>query len=274
MKERERTIHEVRKLLQRHASPRLHMVSLVAVTGACGLLSSYVLLNAGLTAMAIRYPIAVGLAYLAFLGLIAIWLRRFRLHAKSTSDQKEPSLDFDLVELPVDAMWNVEPRTEFGGAGGFSGGGATGSWTESAGSTAIVRGVASRPTTGPARGGGDGWGFDFDFGDGAMWLLLVTIIAALALSVVTYVVYISPGLLAELLLDAGLAAGLYRRLAGIERRSWLSTAIRRTVIPAVLVAGLLAVAGSIMQHVYPDTVSVGGVAHRVLNSSRQTSRER
>jgi hypothetical protein len=70
------------------------------------------------------------------------------------------------------------------------------------------------------------------------------------------------------------AAGLHRRLAKVERRSWLATAIRNTVVPASFVAALLGLSGLIMQAVYPDAVSVGGVVHHVLNSSRQQPDER
>jgi hypothetical protein len=86
-----------------------------------------------------------------------------------------------------------------------------------------------------------------------------------------YVVYLAPALLAELLLDAGLAAGLYRRLSRIERRSWLTTAVRNTIVPAALAAGLLAIAGGIMQTVYPSAVSVGGVVEQLRNRPTEQS---
>ena len=88
---------------------------------------------------------------------------------------------------------------------------------------------------------------------------MISIAVAIALGVVTYLVYFAPTLFAELLLDAGLAAGLYHRLLRTERRSWLTTAIRSTVVPACFVAALLALAGTIMQAVAPTAVSIGGV---------------
>ena len=111
--------------------------------------------------------------------------------------------------------------------------------------------------------GGGGWDLDLD--DGALWLIPIAIIVAIVLCVVAYVLYLAPTLFAELLLDAGLAAGLYRRLLWVERRPWLLTAVRYTVIPACFVAALLALAGTIAQGVYPDAASVGAVVHHLKN---------
>ena len=112
-------------------------------------------------------------------------------------------------------------------------------------------------------GGSAGGGWDLDLDEGAVWLIPIAIIVAIALGVVTYLVYLAPTLFAELLLDAGLAAGLYHRLMRTERRSWLTTAIRNTVVPACFVAALLALAGTIMQAVVPTAVSIGGVVSQL-----------
>lgn len=248
------------------------MLVLVAVTAACGLLSSALLLHAGVTRMAVRYPLAVGLAYLAFLGLVAIWLRRFQLRARDSRGSEDGGVVFDIVELPVDAMWSDAPTSDSGGGPGFGGGGSSRSWSEATANTVTTHSPAPSSTADLETSVGGGWGVDLD--EGALWLIPVAVIGLLALGVLIYVVYIAPALFAELLLDAGLAAGLYRLLTRVERRSWLTTAIRNTVVPAALVAALLAVSGLIMQAVYPDTVSVGGVVHHVLKSSRQRPSDR
>jgi len=51
------------------------MTLIVALTGGFGLLASFVMLKAGLESMAIRYPLALSVAYLFFLVLIWLWLR-------------------------------------------------------------------------------------------------------------------------------------------------------------------------------------------------------
>jgi len=76
----------------------------------------------------------------------------------------------------------------------------------------------------------------------------------------------------ERLLDAGLAIGLYRRLAKADHRTWLSTALRRTIVPAGSIAILPSVSGFNMQSVYPDAVSIGRVVDHVQASHSKALR--
>lgn len=256
--DRDLTIRRIRELIQRRASPRLHMSALVMATAAIGFFASYLMLKAGLTLMAVRYPLAVIIAYGGFLGLVSVWLRRFRLRERQQAERTS-SVDFDIVQVPFDLMGRTGgDGPDFGGGGGFSGSGASRAFDGP--SEGVVMPV--RPSgSGGGKGGG---GFDLDFdGDGIVVVVVVGAIAAISLSVLLYVVYIAPALFAELLLDAGLAAGLYKRLSRVERRSWLTTAVRNTAVPAMLVAGLLALAGAVMQGVYPEAVSIGRVVERL-----------
>ena len=51
------------------------MTLLVVLTGGAGLLASFVLLHLGVDSMAVRYPLAVTIAYAVFLLLLWLWLR-------------------------------------------------------------------------------------------------------------------------------------------------------------------------------------------------------
>jgi hypothetical protein len=226
-----------------------------------GFATSYVLLHAGLTLMALRYPLAVGVGYLAFLALVRLWLRRVRLRARVTRRERGANVDLDVLELPLDQLFTPGPAPKpqfigFGHGGGFSGGGGGTSWGDGP-PTLTSADVASAPKGGGGGSAGGGWDLDLD--EGALWLIPIAIIVAIALGVVTYIVYLAPTLFAELLLDAGLAVGLYHRLLRAGRRSWPTTAVRSTIIPACFVAALLALAGTIMQAVVPTAVSIGGV---------------
>ncbi|MDF1504344.1 hypothetical protein [Roseisolibacter sp. H3M3-2] len=219
-------VAEVRSHLQRRGSPRTQMTAIVAATAGAGFVASYAMLRAGLTAMALRYPLALGVAYAVFLALVGGWLRRFR-HAPRARGGPN-ALDLDAADLPA--------RYVFGGAGNDAAGDAAG-----------------------------GWSLDLD--EGALWLVPLLVAAALVLGVAGYVVYAAPALFAELLLDAGLAVGLYGRLARAERRGWLGTAVRGTLAPACVAAVLLGVAGFALQRLAPGAVSIGPATARLVGGA-------
>jgi hypothetical protein len=72
-----------------------------------------------------------------------------------------------------------------------------------------------------------------------------------------WVVWTAPALLAEVLLDVALVAGLYRSLRSLEPHSWLRTVIRRTWKPAVVVVVVLAGFGWVAQTALPEVDSIG-----------------
>jgi hypothetical protein len=263
--QRQHAIESVRANLVRRTSPRLHMLGLVVVTGGVGFLASYAMLHAGLRSMALRYPIATCLGYAAFLGLIRLWTRQYRVTAREKSKKSRYDFDLDLTDVPLDQLFSsptADAFDGFGGGGRFSGGGGGSDWGGPSASSSVG---TPPPTASGGTGGGSssGGGWSLDLDEGAAWLIPIAIIAAMVLSVVIYVLYLAPTLFAELLLDAGLAAGLYRRLIRSEPRPWLRTAVRRTAIPACFVAGLLALGGAIMQRVYPDAPSIGVVVRHL-----------
>jgi len=73
--DREREIERVRDALERNEYPRLRMLLIVALTGGCGFLASALMLHHGVESIALRYPLALCVAYGAFLLLLWAWLR-------------------------------------------------------------------------------------------------------------------------------------------------------------------------------------------------------
>lgn len=238
---REKKIEFIKKRLLRDGLPRVQISLILALTALSGFLASFAMLHAGISSMTFRYPVAIAAAYCVFLLLLRIWLWL-----------QKNSLDADLTGLDFPASHGygggAKQAFNFGGGGDFAGGGGGVEWTENA----SVSGSA----------GGDSLldNVDFDLDSEGIGLLILAVVAVIgAVLAAFYVVYIAPLLLAEILVDGVLVAGLYNRVKGIERQYWLKTAIKRTIIPAVLAVIFFAVAGYALHALAPETHSIGEV---------------
>lgn len=104
----------------------------------------------------------------------------------------------------------------------------------------------------------DDGGFDFDLEE--LWLVILAVVAIIGgFLAAVYIIYIAPILLAEILVDGFLVTGLYKSLKGVEPTHWLQTAVKRTIIPAILAALFLTVAGFAMQRAVPKAHSIGEI---------------
>lgn len=240
LKGRQRRIEILRQRLLRKSRPRLQMSLILLLTGLTGFLTSFTLLHIGVPSMAVRYPLAIGMAYCAFLVLLGLWLWLQR---------HELNPDTSMLDIITSGPGRQPEPFGFGHGGDFGGGGAGGSWGD---------GVSA------SDGGGsvaNGIGFDVE----ELGLLVVAVIAGLGGLLATfYVLYIAPSLLAEILVDGALVAGLYRRVKRIHQRHWLRAAVRRTLLPAILVALFLTCAGFALQKAVPEAHTLSDVwAHLV-----------
>jgi hypothetical protein len=248
--ERERKIEFLKRRLQRKSYPRLHASLILLLTGLAGFLASFVMLRLGVSAMWLRYPVAILFAYGVFLILLRVWLSLSRPR------------DWDVLDVVETTVEVVSDSTEsggsdFGGGADFAGGGAGGSWGESVSTITSTKSSVSTFTS-TKSSGSSGFSFDLDLEDG--WVLLIAVVVVVAaFFAALYVVYIAPLLLAEILLDGVLMAGLYKRVKSIEHRHWLRSALSRTAVPAILVVVLFTIAGYAMQSAVPEARSIGEV---------------
>ena len=231
-------IQRMRARLLREGFPRIQMFILVSLTGLAGFGASAAMLAAGVEAMALRYALAMGAAYIVFLLLLWLWLR--------TSAA-------DYIDLPVDGSADsghaADGGGDFAGAGGsFDGGGASANvaFGESEGDSAIDT-IVDKPFAAVA-----------EAEEAAIPLAVLLLAVGIALSSL-FVVWSAPVLFAEILVDALLAAGLYRRLRVLEPRHWMRAAVRRTILPFVLTTLTVAGAGWGMQAYAPEARSLGEV---------------
>ncbi|HSF43561.1 MAG TPA: hypothetical protein VLT87_27455 [Thermoanaerobaculia bacterium] len=261
MPSREELVEKVKKRLERYSLPRLQMSAILALTGATGFLSSFVLLKLGVDSMALRYPVAVALAYGVFLLLLRIWLR---LQRDSWQSADLPDV-VDLGEAVLDGAGSLARGAGrfAGGGGNFGGAGASANFDAPPATLAMtppspapaVRAVPK--SGGGGKGGGFNFGFDLDEG-GLLVLVAVLVIAVTSMGAVIWILWTAPALLAEVLVDGLVMTGLYRRLKNApEPEYWLASAIRRTWIPAAVVALLFSFSGYLLQKAVPEARSIG-----------------
>jgi hypothetical protein len=243
--------------------PRLLVSFLLALTGAAGFLVSTVLLHLGVTQMSVRYPLAVLLAYCVFLLLLRLWLA-LRRKAESDSDTLSDIGDGlpHVFDPGVFAGGDATAAT-FGGGADFGGAGAGGSWSGDV-SGSMPGGVPGGVSGHNLSGGASVFDYvpdvpdvDLDLDEGCFWIIIPVAAIVGVVIAMFYVVYIAPVFLAEILVDALLLAGLYKRLKGVEPRHWLRSAVRRTLLPALIATALFIAAGYLMERVAPEARSIG-----------------
>jgi hypothetical protein len=206
------------------------MSGVLALAGGVGFLSSVLMLQAGLDRMWLRYPCAVFIGWVAFLGLIRLWaameqrvfipdeeIERLCREGDDPGDVPSQAETTDSLWRQWIEAWNHAPSFD---------------------------------------GDGDGCLVWFVLWFGGLLLLI-------AVAGIYVLVAGAPMLLAEVFLDAILVGALYKRMAQLDRRWWLTGALDRTTIPMLWTVVTLALAGTVMQQVAPDAKSIGGFVRHI-----------
>ena len=208
---------------------------IVAASALVGILASLLLLHLGLFHMGIRYLVCFALAYLVFLALLRLWA------ARGMSDL-DPGID-------APDLRGGGPGPFRGRDGDFGGGGASGSW--GSGAEAPDVGTVSDPAT-------PGVADALDLDEGWAFLLPLAIVLG-GLLAAGYVISIAPILLAEVLLDVVVAAGVFRGARNFDPQYWVVGALRRTWVAALALAVLLGGLGWLLQLAAPHAHTIGAV---------------
>lgn len=240
--DRAELVRRARAHLDLHGYSRIELFVIVALSGVAGFIVSFALLGGGVDSMPVRYASAGVAAYLAFLFLVWLWILW-----KTRAAGDDGSLDLlDVVDMAPRSFGDGAAGHLFEG-GRSGGGGASASW-----------GDAGR--AGPDREGSSWFDWDVDSG----WVLVALAALLVGLVTVGYVMYLAPALFAEVLVDGVIVATVSRRVAGLERRDWTATVLRRTWLPALVMIGSLAVGGWALQTIAPDARSIGPALQRIL----------
>jgi hypothetical protein len=238
---------------------RFHM--LLILTGSClaGVVASKLLFLAHVTSIPLRHALAVVASYLAFLGLVRLWLAYIRWTPTLSS-----------VDLPLDLPWSGRGggQTFGGGRGGrFGGAGAQGSWGDTPQpATSSVAGVgAPRASSSTGSRWLSGWGFDVDLDEKALVILLA--FAALVLAVLgsgVYMIWNAPSILGDAAFQVALSAGLIRASRRLESMGWVGGVCRRTWIPFAIVFTLAVAFGLVVRAYCPDSPTLRAVVSECL----------
>ena len=252
---RSQAILRLQRQLEKDAFPRLQMGLIVTLTGGAGLLFSFLLLNAGMANMGLRYPLALLGAYVVFLGLLWLWLN-------TKSDDYTDLSDLPNLTDLIPSRGGGSPQFSSGSGGNFGGGGASSSFDDAAQQPLSM---LSAGDSGSSSSLFPDLGDVGDIGDAdelAIPLLVIALVIGLACASF-YVVYMAPALFAELLVDSAFSYALYRSLRSIQTQHWLITALQRTALPFALTAVFLCAVGYGLAAYAPGAHSIGEVLHGV-----------
>lgn len=243
-----------RHQLEAKSYPRLQMSLITGLTGAFGLLSSFLLLHlGGVESMALRYPMALVCAYGMFLALIGLWLRT---QARDYLDLPDLSGGSSSHSSHTGPSGGASTPIRSGGGGDFGGGGASGSFDDSFGGS----GADMSEAVGSDFSLGDTVGSVADADELAIPLMAVVLAVGLAFASL-YVIYIAPAFLAEVLVDGAFSYALYRYVRGDDPAHWLATAVRRTVVPFIATGVFLMLVGAALSAYAPGAHSIGDLMH-------------
>ncbi len=223
---RRRVLRGLRIYFANRRWPRLIMSGVLAFAGGIGFLSSVAMLHARLEKMWLRYPLAVLVGWAAFLGLIRLWAA---LEARVVIADEEMEALCRTASDPGDGPEHGETFSTL-----------CRHWFD----------VLSHAAPDGAEGC-------------LIWIVVFGALLLVTLAGIYCVVIGAPVLIAEVFLDAILVTALYKRMAQLDRRWWLTGALERTAAPVLWTVLTLGLAGAAMHQIAPEAKSIGGFIRHI-----------
>lgn len=228
--ERERLVEQARRHLEATGRPRWVMAEIVAITIGVGVAASAAMVHLGIgpMAMSLRYPLAVLVAYGAYLVMLRLWLHR-QWTGRMLREDREGLL--------------VPGAAAFGAMGVKE---------------ALVPGEEGKKKSW-LEGIDGGSGIDLGgLGEGCAPLVVVALMGGLCLLIVSILlVATSPVLLAELLVEGALLGAMTKGIGPQTPAPWTRVALRQTWGAAVFAAIVFGLIGLEIQHIAPRARTFG-----------------
>ncbi len=207
---------------------------------------SATLMRAGIDTLALRWPLALAVAYAIFIGLLWLWCRWLLSRDEADGDPSIDALDADLDLGSGEALFRS------GGGGDFGGGGATGTWgADELGGAAEGAGKAAGATLEAAASADEGIVI-------VVPLAVVVGVAALIASALGLAVFglfgidVLLGVAVEIAIASAGGALAYRA----RREGWLAHALARTRWPMLLLFAIVILLGVVIDHWLPQARSL------------------
>ncbi len=245
-----------RQRILRQYFVRFHMGLLLTATATAGLVSSKLLLLAGLHAVLWRYPLALAFAYLTFFGLTRLWVAYVLAGGRLTMPSTGSS-SFDLSDIPIDlASSPSSSNSSFSFAGGDSGGGgASSNWDAGSGNS-----LSSFSGSSSGNSGGGSWfpslDLDIDFDEGIWILIALALLVAVIFASGAYLIYAAPTILPDIACNALLAGYVTGAARRAEQEGWASSVWRSTRVPFLLIFCLTLALAWAVHHTCPAAATL------------------
>jgi hypothetical protein len=234
--------HAVRADLRSRRWLRWHSFLLASTCFALVWAVSASLMYAGVDALALRWPVALGVAYAAFIGLLWLWCRW--LLSRDEGDVGDPGFDANSLDrMGADAPF------QSGGGGDFGGGGASGTFEP--GDAVEGAGRAAGHVLEAAGSADEGIVI-------AVPLAVVVGVAVLLAGAIGLAVFglfgieVLLGVAVEIAIASAGGALAYRA----RREGWLSHALSRTIRPMAIILLMVVALGAAIDHWLPQARSL------------------
>lgn len=225
-------------------------------TALVGLLSSYLLYEAGLVNMTIRYPLSVVISYGGFFLFIRLWLAYIRETDRSSNRFLESVGDVTSIPDFSQSSPDHEKILDTGG-GDFGGAGASGSFDIPRDEFENCCSEVLEESSSNVAGGIVGEAATSIFDEGAGFIIVpLMIVLATIFGAAFFLIYEAPIIMTEAAFEFLLAGVLVRQAKAMDNPNWVGSIFRSTWLPFSFTMTIAVGAGFIFTKIFPEATKL------------------